>query len=34
MNPKSNPFNSPLVGIFLQNNDATISLNILTSNEE
>jgi hypothetical protein len=34
MNPKSNPFNSPLVGIFLQNNDATISLNIFTSNEE
>jgi hypothetical protein len=34
MNPKSNPFNSPLVGIFLQNNDETISLNILTNNEE
>jgi hypothetical protein len=34
MNPKSNPFNSPLVGIFLQNNDASTSLNIFTSNEE
>ena len=34
MNPKSNPFNSPLVGIFLQNDDASTSLNIFTSNEE
>lgn len=34
MNPKSNPFNSPLVGIFLQNNDASTSLNIFSNNEE
>ena len=34
MNPKSNPFNSPLVGIFLQNDDASTSLNIFTNNEE
>jgi len=34
MNPKSNPFNSPLVGIFLQNVDASTSLDILTRNEE
>jgi len=34
MNLKSNPFNSPLVGIFLQNDDASTSLNIFTSNEE
>lgn len=34
MNPKSNPFNSPLVGIFLQNGDATTSLDVFTRNEE
>jgi hypothetical protein len=34
MKDKSNPFNSPLVGIFLQNIDATTSLDILSRNDE
>lgn len=34
MNTKSNPFNSPLIGILLSNGDATVSVDIYSKNEE